>query len=68
MADVDKNIIFSSGLCAHFELGTLSKTYLKDVVFEINVFRKKSPKMTKSKNVKFDTKIKKRIIFRYYFV
>ena len=28
---------------------------------------KKSPKMTKSKNVKFDTKIKKRIIVRYYF-
>ena len=25
------------------------------------------PKMPKSKNVKFDTKIKKRIIFRYYF-
>ena len=28
---------------------------------------KKTPNMTKIKNVKFDTKIKKRIIFRYYF-
>ena len=41
MADFDKNIIFSPGLCGHFALGTLSKTYLKDAVFEIHVFRKK---------------------------
>ena len=68
MADFDKNMKFSPGLCGHFALGTLSKTYLKDVVFEINVFRKKSPKMTKSQNVKFDTKIKNRIRTRYYFV
>ena len=32
---------FSAGLFGHFALGTLSKTYLKDAVFEINVFRKK---------------------------
>ena len=41
MADFDNNIIFSPGLCGHFALGTLSKTYLKDAVFERNVFRKK---------------------------
>ena len=37
MADFDKNMIFSPGLCGHFALGTLSETYLKDAVFEINV-------------------------------
>jgi len=31
MADFDKNMIFCFGLCGHFALGTLSKTYLKDV-------------------------------------
>jgi len=67
MADFDKNMKCSPGLCGHFALGTLSKTYLKDVVFEINVFSKKIPKIAKIKNVKFYTKIKKRIIFRYYF-
>ena len=41
MADVDKNTIFCFGLCGHFALGTLSQTYLKDAVFEVNVFRKK---------------------------
>ena len=39
MTDFDKPIIFSPGLCGHFALGTLSKTYLKDVVFEINVLK-----------------------------
>ena len=65
MPDFDKNMIFSPGLCGHFALGTLSKTYLKDVVFEINVFSKK---IAKIKNVKFDTKINNRIRTRYYFV
>ena len=41
MADFDNNIIFSPGLCGHFALGTLSETYLKDAVFEINVFSEK---------------------------
>ena len=40
MADFDKNMQCSPGLCGHFALGTLSKTYLKDVVFEINVLEK----------------------------
>ena len=68
MADFDKNIIFSPGLCGHFALGTLSKTYLKDVVFEINVFIKKIPKLATIKNVKFDTQINNRIRTIYYFV
>ena len=61
MTEFDKNMIFSPGLCGHFALGTLSKTYLKDAVFEINVFSKKKyqkwqhPKMSnltpKSKTV-----------------
>ena len=34
-------MIFSDGLCGHFALGTLSKTDLKDAVFEITVFRRK---------------------------
>ena len=56
IADFDKNMQFSPGLCGQFALGTLSKTYLKDVVFEINVFSKKIPKITKSKNVKLTPK------------
>ena len=35
-------MIFSPGLCGHFALGTLSETYLKDAVFEINVVRRKN--------------------------
>ena len=60
-ADFDNHMIFSPGLCGHFALGTLSKTYLKDAVFEINVSSKKiyqkqqNPKMSnltpKSKTV-----------------
>ena len=69
IAEFDKHMICSPGLCGHFALGTLSKTYLKDAVFERKVFRKKNiAKITKSKNVKFDTKIKNRIGTRYYFV
>ena len=37
MAEFDKNIIFSPGLCGHFALGTLSETNLKDAVFDVNV-------------------------------
>ena len=49
MADFDKNIQFFPGLCGHFALGTLSKTYLKDVVFEINVLEKHLHKWQNSK-------------------
>ena len=68
MADFDKNMKFSPGLCGHFALGTLSETYLKDAVFEINVFSKKIPKNANIEDVKFDTKINNRIRTRYYFV
>ena len=43
-------MIFSPGLCGHFARGTLSKTYLKDSVFEINVQDQnivKNPTMSK---------------------
>ena len=47
-------MISSPGLCGHFALSTLSKTYLKDAVFEINVQDQnivknivKNPKMSK---------------------
>ena len=49
MADFDKNIKFSTGLWGHFALGTLSRTYLKDVVFEINVLEKNSQTWQNSK-------------------
>ena len=49
MADYDKNMKCSPGLCGHFALGTLSKTYLKDVVFEINVLEKNRQKWQNSK-------------------
>ena len=65
MADVYKIMTFSPGLCGQLALGTLSEAYLKDAVFEINIFRKKSPKMTNFKNVKFDTEIENRIRARY---
>ena len=68
IADVDKRIIFSPGVCGHFALDTLSETYLKDAVFDINVFGKESTRMTTSTNVKYDTKITNRIITRYCFV
>ena len=47
MAEFYQKIIFSPGLCGHFALGAFSKTYLKDVVFEINVFTKKNLKLNK---------------------
>ena len=52
-------MILSSSLCGHFTLGTFSNTYLKNAVFEMNAFTKKSPNVTNSKNVKFDSKMKK---------
>ena len=61
-------MIFFNGLCGHFALGPLSKTYLEDVVFEINGFSKHMPKIAKLRNVRFDTKINNRIRTRYYFV
>ena len=44
------------------------KHVLKMLFLRLTFLDKKIPKVTKSKNVKFDTKIKKRIITRYYFV
>ena len=67
MTDFDKNLISSPGSCGHFALGTLSGTYLKDAVFEINV-RQKIAKFSKIQNVKFDIKIKNLIRTRYCFV
>ena len=40
-------MIFTPGLCGHFALGTVSETYLKDAVFEINVFSEKIAKNDK---------------------
>ena len=40
MAEFDKHIILSDGLWGHFALGSSSETYLKDIVFVINVFIK----------------------------
>ena len=59
MADFDKNMIFTPGLCGHFALGTLSETYLEDAVFKINV---------QDQNITNKYKIKKRIRTSYYFV
>ena len=62
-------MLFSASYCGHFALGAFSETYVEDVVFEINVStQNQSSKMTKSKNVKCDTKINNRIIFRYHVV
>ena len=48
--------------CGHFALGTLSETCFKDAVFEVNVRQHKLTKISKIQNVKFDIKIKTRII------
>ena len=45
----------STGLCGRFALGTLSKTYLKDAIFEINVFSKQIPQIAKSKECQIST-------------
>ena len=37
MTDIDKNMTLPHIPCGHFALSTLSKTCLKDSVFEINV-------------------------------
>ena len=42
-------MILPHGQCGHFALGTLSKTYLKDVVFEINVLEQNRQKWQNSK-------------------
>ena len=51
MAEFDKNIKNSPGLRGHFALGTLSKTYLKDAVFEIHVFIKKKLKQLQNQKM-----------------
>ena len=67
MASVGEHMIFSLGVYGHFALGTLSKTYLKDIVFEINVFRRNET-YCKIQKVNVDTKTKVRIVLRYYVV
>ena len=52
-------MILPLGLWGHFALGTLSNTSLKDAVFEIHVFRKKSQQVRNIRNVKCETKTKK---------
>ena len=42
--DVDENMVLLDVPCGHFALGTFSKTYLKDTVFEINDLPKKTMK------------------------
>ena len=49
-------------------LSLCRKHILKMPFLRLTFLGKKSPNMTKSKIVKFDTKIKNRIITRYYFV
>ena len=45
MADVNGNIKLSFSLCGHFALGTVSKTYVKDVDFEIHIFTDNKQKL-----------------------
>ena len=66
--DFDENMILPDVPCGHLALGTLSETWFKDTVFDVNVRRQKLTKIAKFKNVKFDMKIKNPIITRYYFV
>ena len=68
LRQTSKKMILPYVPCGHFALSTLSETCFKDAVFEVNVRHKKYRKFSKSQNVNFDTKIKNRIIFRYYFV
>ena len=58
--------MFSPGLCGHLALSTLLETWPEEFVFETNFKKCISPNIPKSKNVKFDTKNKSRIIFKYY--
>ena len=66
--DFDEHIIFSSGSCGHFALGTFSKTCLKDVVFDVSARQTIDKKSVRSKNVKSGIKNKHRIITTYCFV
>ena len=63
--DFDKNMILPDVPCGHSAFGTLSETCFQYVVFKVNVRRHTLTKI--GKYVKFDTKIKHRIITRYYF-
>ena len=54
----DKHIMCSIGLCGHSALGLLSDTLLRDAVFGIHLFRKQTPDITKSENIKDVTKIR----------
>ena len=54
--------------CGHFALGTLSETYSKVNFLTWVLDRKNWQNLAKSKNVKFDMKIRNRIMTRYCFV
>ena len=49
MTDFDKNMILPHLPCGHLALSTLSKTCLKDAVFDINVTSKVPKKYQNSK-------------------
>ena len=63
-SDVDKNIIWSSTLCGNFALGTFAKTYLKDIVLEMNVITQEKTETTISNAVYVDSQ-KIRYIYIY---
>ena len=69
MADVDKNIICFLPICAVIlHLALCRKHILKMPFLRLTFLATHMPKTAKFKNVKFDTKIKKRIRTRYCFV
>ena len=54
-------LYFFAGLCGHFALGTLSETYLKDAVFEINVQDQNITKKDKITNCQFQHQNQKNV-------
>ena len=54
--------IFSAGLSDDVAPGTLSETYLEDIVFEIRVFSNKIPRMAKFNNENVHTTIQRQIV------
>ena len=69
MTDFDENMILPYVPCGHFALSTLSETCFKVSVFETDVkkYNNENGDPPPQKEVKCDTKIKRRIKFKYYF-
>ena len=63
LVDRDNNIILPHVQCGNFALTALIETWPKDVAFQTNVKKKKSPHIAAFESVKFDTTIRNRIIF-----